>query len=433
MRRAIFAAAFDSQLKWCARIREELESRGVVCRIVVPNIRSALSNQQIADAGISRVERLTWQEMMHVAFSSDIFISALSGPSTKRIAIELRTRSQENGLRHPVLVSGWVGVIIEKLVAGYLDRCACDVVAVNSQEDWDRFHVVAEHLKIPTDNMVLSGLPFVPNAIAPQRTGPVKTVMFADQPTVPEAAWERLYVYRRLMDYARAHPDRRVILKPRHRPGEDTFHQMEHHPEDLLKKDTFPTNFEISYEPISKVLPDIDLMLTMSSTAALEAVADGCRVGFILDLGVHEKYGNQVFLNSDLLRTFDALIADDVGTPNTQWVDAFFPRLHETPAKIIVDRAMALVEADARPSEAVWATSYFEGASRFHYAGDPLRDEIKKLRGKKRAAKKPVNGFQKRLNGYGPVRRTVVKWGDILLPDAVAKPIDRALRKVGVL
>lgn len=426
MRRAIFAAAFDSQLKWCAKIREELETRGVSCRIVVPNIRSALSDQQIVDAGVSRVERLTWQEMMHVAFSSDIFISALSGPSTKRIAIELRTRSQESGMRHPVLVSGWVGVIIEKLVAGYLDRCACDVVAVNSQEDWDRFHVAADHLKIPTENMVLSGLPFVPNVIAPQRSGPIKTVLFADQPTVPESAWERLYLYRRLIDYAKAHPDRRVMLKPRHRPGEDTFHQMEHHPEDLLKNDTFPPNFEISYEPISKVISSIDLMLTMSSTAALEAIADGCRVGFVLDPGVHEKYGNQVFLNSGLLRTFDALIADDIGTPSQAWVEAFFPRLQETPAKIIVDRAMTLIEADGRPSEAVWATSYFEGACRFHYAGDPLRSDIKRMN-------ITTDKFQKRLNGYGPLRRTVVKWGDRLLPDAIAKPVDRVLKRIGVL
>ena len=29
-------------------------------------------------------------------------------------------------------------------------------------------------------------------------------------------------------------PDDLVLLKPRHRPGEDTFHRMHHHPEQLL-------------------------------------------------------------------------------------------------------------------------------------------------------------------------------------------------------
>lgn len=41
--------------------------------------------------------------------------------------------------------------------------------------------------------------------------------------------------------------------------------------------------------------------------------------------------------------------------------------------------------------------------------------------------------FQERLNGYGPVRRKVVKWGDRLLPDAVSNPIDRVLKRFGIL
>lgn len=43
------------------------------------------------------------------------------------------------------------------------------------------------------------------------------------------------------------------------------------------------------------------------------------------------------------------------------------------------------------------------------------------------------SSFEKRLNGYGPIRKTVVKWGDILLPDALAKPIDKALKRMGIL
>jgi hypothetical protein len=58
--------------------------------------------------------------------------------------------------------------------------------------------------------------------------------MFADQPTVPQTREDRLYVYQRLLAYARAHPDRQVVLKPRHRIGEDTFHRMRFHPEVLL-------------------------------------------------------------------------------------------------------------------------------------------------------------------------------------------------------
>ncbi|MCZ4093042.1 hypothetical protein O3W52_24135 [Ensifer psoraleae] len=50
-----------------------------------------------------------------------------------------------------------------------------------------------------------------------------------------------------------------------------------------------------------------------------------------------------------------------------------------------------------------------------------------------KAPEEKVSNFEKRLNGYGPIRRTVVKWGDILLPDVVAKPIDRTLKRIGIL
>ncbi|MFI8286784.1 hypothetical protein ACIF84_27530 [Streptomyces albidoflavus] len=60
MRTALLVAAFDSQLKWCARIHRELRARQFACRVVVPDIRAALSEQQIADAGVASVETMSW-------------------------------------------------------------------------------------------------------------------------------------------------------------------------------------------------------------------------------------------------------------------------------------------------------------------------------------------------------------------------------------
>ena len=82
---------------------------------------------------------------------------------------------------------------------------------------------------------------------------------------------------------------------------------MRHHPERLLAGDDLPPNVRFDYTPIAEALPTTDLLLTMSSTACLEALDHGCRVGLILDLGVHERYGNHVFLDSGLLRTFSQL------------------------------------------------------------------------------------------------------------------------------
>jgi hypothetical protein len=126
------------------------------------------------------------------------------------------------------------------------------------------------------------------------------------------------------MAYADAHPDRQVVLKPRHRMGEDTFHRMRFHPEVLLASLKMPPNFSIDYTPVSDRLASLDLMLTISSTAALEAVGAGVRIAFIADLDVREQLGNHIFLGSGLLRTFDQLEKDQIGVPNKAWIEDYF-------------------------------------------------------------------------------------------------------------
>ncbi len=360
---ALLIAAFDSQLKWVAGIRDELVARGFDCPVVVPDVRSALSPAQIAAAGFDGVESVGWAELLDRAAASHVAVCGLSGPFTLRFTVDLAARVGDDP--GPVVVTGWVGVIIEKITAGYLDRVGSDVVAVNGVDDLEHFVTVAQQLELDPGNLLLSGLPILGSTATPPHDGPVRRVLFADQPTVPGPAPERRYLYRRLIDYAYAHPEREVLLKPRHRIGEDTFHRMVHHPENLLVGVDRPPNFRIDYTPISELLPSIDLLLTMSSTAALEAVGSGCRVGLVLDLGVHERYGNHVFLASGLLRTFDQLIADDLGTPDRFWLGGYFFDRPGTATQQIADRVETLLATGERPSKRIWASAYFRSASAY--------------------------------------------------------------------
>jgi hypothetical protein len=223
------------------------------------------------------------------------------------------------------------------------------------------FEAVARSLQLPTDNLLLSGLPLLSGKRrqAPVDT-PIKTVMFADQPSVPQTREDRLYLYQRLLAYAQAHPDRQVVLKPRHRIGEDTFHRMKFHPEALLSGVRRPPNFSIDYTAISDRLADLDLMLTVSSTAALEAVGVGIRTAFIADLDVREQLGNHIFLDSGLLRTFDQLERDDIGVPAKSWLeDYFFNTDGITPAEKLADRALELILRIDRGRPQAWDTALF--------------------------------------------------------------------------
>lgn len=361
-RTAIFVAAFDSQLKWAETIRSALELRGFTSRTIIPSdIRHAISDSQLADNGGGAVGYLPWADLVTASLNADVVVLAIQGPLVRRFCHDLFDVVELTGVAPPVTITGWVGVIIEKIVAGYLERYPTDIVAVNSRSDLATFEKVARSLQLPTDNLVLSGLPLLSGN---HREAPVdaliKTVMFADQPTVPQTREDRLYLYHRLLAYARAHPDRDIVLKPRHRIGEDTFHRMKFHPEALLSGVRRPPNFSIDYTPISDRLANLDLMLTISSTAALEAVGAGVRTAFIADLDVREQLGNHIFLDSGLLRTFDQLENDDIGVPVKSWLeDYFFSTAGVRPAEKIAERALELALRVKRHRPQAWNTALF--------------------------------------------------------------------------
>jgi hypothetical protein len=64
------------------------------------------------------------------------------------------------GATPPVTISGWVGVIIENIPAGFA-RYTTDIVAVNSRSDLATFQSVDRSLGLPTDNLLLCGLPLL--------------------------------------------------------------------------------------------------------------------------------------------------------------------------------------------------------------------------------------------------------------------------------
>lgn len=374
--RVLLVAAFDSQLTWAAHVGRELTARGFACTYVAPRERSALSPRQREAAGVPEVIDVSRSRLLEVARQADVVVIALAGPEIAALCRDLQAAAgAEPG---PVVVTGWVGVIIEKITAGYLDRSLADVVAVNAQHELEHFREVARQLDLDTDNLLLSGLPLLSTAPRPQRTGPVRHLVFADQPTVPATADERRYLYRRLLDYARRHRDRSVVLKPRHRPGEDTFHRMDHHPEDLLALDEKPDNFRFDYRPIPRLLAENDLLVTVSSTACLEAIDHGCRVALVLDLGIHERLGNQVFLESGLLRTFDQIEADDLGTPDPAWVGSWFGGRDAAPAALIADRVEKLLASGERPAKAMADAAYHRASAHRAEGPEPAPSALKR-------------------------------------------------------
>jgi hypothetical protein len=352
--RSLFVVGFDSGLKLADRLGDAFERAGAEVILAAPTTGTPhqLSAGQVRSITSRPVRYLPQDEILRLARSCDTVVPVYDGSRIERFLTDVHETPGDGRL--PVFGTAYVGMVLYNNLHGYIWRSLGDVIAVNSAEDLRDFRETARALGLPEDNLVLTGLPLLPAHPAPPRGGELRRVLFADQPTVPALAEERAYLYDRLAAYARRHPGREVIVRPRHRPEEATFHEMTYSPATHFARVPPPPNLRIDYTPIAQVLPDTDLVLSVSSTAILEALAAGCRVAFVADF-FGEPFLNARFVRSGLLRTFDAIDADDLGTPDADWLRDVFPAGDASPAETFAARMLQLVGADDRPHDRAWA------------------------------------------------------------------------------
>ncbi|MFF4769858.1 MULTISPECIES: DUF6716 putative glycosyltransferase [unclassified Streptomyces] len=246
----------------------------------------------------------------------DVVVLALVGGGVQALVHGLRYAWQE-AVKRPVLVTGYVGVVYEKLADGLLLRHGADVVLANSRDDAERFRAVYEGVGADSASVVECALPFLQGEPATgDSEGPV---VFAVQPSVPERRADRLYLLRRAAQHARLHPGREVLVKLRSRPGEHTTHIEEQPYQKLARSLDLPPNCRLEYGHMGTILDTASLLVTVSSTAALEALHRGVPTAVLTDLGIREALGNHAFLGSGCLTSWDALDAGHLPKADPAW------------------------------------------------------------------------------------------------------------------
>ncbi|MGW5635580.1 DUF6716 putative glycosyltransferase [Streptomyces sp. NPDC003832] len=248
----------------------------------------------------------------------DIVVLALVGGGVQAVLHGLG-RVWQGRARRPVVVTGYVGVVYEKLADGLLLRHGADLVLANSRQDAERFRAVYEGVGADASAVTEVALPFLGGATYTGEHDPY-TVVFAAQPSVPENRRDRTYLLDRLVRHARLHPEREVLLKLRSKPGEHTTHIEELPYQKLAQKLDLPPNFRLVYGHMGEVLDRTDLLVTISSTAALESLHRRIPTVVLTDLGVRETLGNHHFVGSGCLASWDQLDAGHRPAPDREWV-----------------------------------------------------------------------------------------------------------------
>jgi hypothetical protein len=342
----------DTRWKWGAAVAHRLSPEPVGVHGHLLEGRATPSEQQLADVGadVDTIRRVGIARLLAdlAATDADVVVLACVGGTIQSLLHGL-ARAWQGRASRPVIVTGYVGVVYERLVDGLLLRAGADVVLANSAADARRFRDVFAAVEVDPDSIVQTALPFLGgephDPTAAGRDRPF-TVTFVAQPTVPATRDERRYALGQAVEHAITHPQRRVIVKLRGRVGEQTTHLERHHYADLLPADDVPPNIEIAYGQMSDVLDRTDLCVTVSSTAALEAMHRDIPTAVLTDFGVREALGNQAFLHSGALVPWSALHAGEIPKTDPGWAADNGVRepapdadVHARLAALVADRA----------------------------------------------------------------------------------------------
>ena len=329
-RKVAAVACFDSFGKVAMTLLAACRKEGAETTLHLLQVSNrALSRRQRLE--IHRTDRRTavkkgaWGDFRSLtaamAGDVDVLILGLDGLRS-RDALLMLAKEWGGRTDRPVLVSAYPGILFRFALEGMLDRSGADLLCLNSEQDLSTYQLGRQALGLSGDNAVVTGLPLLWNA-DPHRAAPDQpSIVFFEQPSIPAHPLQRRYICKQLKALAEAWPDHPVIFKPRTSSIESTLHRRHGEMAGVIERmsETVP-NLQLSFKPATRLLRQCGCAITVSSTAALEAMALGISTRIVGDLGVTETLGNHFFADSGAVADF-ASITRDPFTPShrVEWL-----------------------------------------------------------------------------------------------------------------
>ncbi|MGB1621916.1 MAG: DUF6716 putative glycosyltransferase [Synechococcus sp.] len=259
----------------------------------------------------TRIEKHAWGDLRSLCQGMpgevDALILGLDGQRSRDSLLQLQQAWAQASTR-PRLVSAYPGILFRFALEGMLDRSGADLLCLNSPHDLDTYARGRRALGLESSNAVVTGLPILWRTRARVEVPDKPSIVFFEQPSIPVHPLQRRFLCDQLRELAQAWPDHPVIFKPRTSSIESTLHRR--HGEmasviDQMAKEQ--PNLRLSFKPATQLLSRCGCAITVSSTAALEAMAMGISTRIVGDLGVTETLGNHFFADSGAVAMFAAI------------------------------------------------------------------------------------------------------------------------------
>ena len=327
--RVLAVADTDSYLKWSVATLATLPPgwthRQVLLRnAVMPSPAQVSAAGRVAGEPVTPVDTLTLPALaaLVVRERPDVVLLACTGPVVARLTALPVLR----GPRRPVLLTGLPGISVPASPRAVSFRRSCDLFVVHSHRERVEFLRAAAAIA-PGLGFALARLPFLP-AQPPPAVDPAERpdapLVFASQARVPPGREDREHVLRALAAAAPA------VVKLRAGAGEQQTHREEH-PYDVLwaglvERGEVPAG-AVSFATggMAEAVTASRGLVTVSSTAALEAIALGRPLLVADDFGVSEQMINLVFEGSGCLGPLATLVDGGLRSPDPDWLsDNYF-------------------------------------------------------------------------------------------------------------
>lgn len=320
--RVVAIADADSFVKWSAALIDSAPSVDPHLLLVKTPLTVSVAQEHAALAGTGirpeAVTRLAHDDIAGWLAKDrpDVVVLGGRGPFVRLVIREI-----DRVTPRPVVVSGLPGISIPALRGAAMYRRHSDLVIVHSLRERRAFRQLAERLGIE----LRLGLATLPYARRSQPTDGGTDLVFAAQAVVPSDPADRTAIAGILRAAALADPSRRVVVKLRSRRelGEAETHHERIDFTTLLRDR--PDNLVFSHEPMAQALANAEGLVTVSSTAAIEAMAMGVPVIALDTFGVSKTHLNTVFNGSGVQGSAEDVIARRFRHPNAQWLaDNYF-------------------------------------------------------------------------------------------------------------
>lgn len=320
-------AESDSYLKWAVGTAAAIDGLGTVTVSLVRSPSSpsaaqcaaALTGTRWAGVPVTTVGARRFARQVALA-RPDVVLLACTGPTSTVVQ-----RALARSAFRPVLVAGIPGIGLPARTKAWTTRAGIDLFLVHSHRE-EVEYARARELAGATGRIGLASLPYLrPVVPADLRTD----VVFATQAKVPATREQREAVLLALASLARARPDLTVVVKTRGAAGEFHTHHESLHYGDLWQR--LVARGEVTDPPLdpalltfaggamSDHLARAAGFVTVSSTAALEAMASDVPLLLIDEFGVGPEQINECFVGSGALAGLAAVATGDFRRPDDAW------------------------------------------------------------------------------------------------------------------